>query len=204
MCMVVFFSEKMRLLPLSLLIANGLIGRHWPWWRIADLSSLGNVPSWKRARSVWLSSIRSNAWATGLRGTGSAAAGSAAASSSDTGTRDATSTASPLLFEPYFLDSHRKFCLRPLWWFRKSSGFYSRRPRHCPVVASSLVCVAAHEAYSSGRLSDGHITMKLNNNIHFIINIHNWQLWIKQYNTVCGRQCRAGAHKAMSGDKLAY
>ena len=35
----------------------------------------------------------------------------------------------------------RKFRLRPLWWFRKSSGFYSCRPPHCPVDASSLVCL---------------------------------------------------------------
>ena len=28
---------------------------------------------------------------------------------------------------------------RSLWWFQKSSGFYSCRPPHCPVDASSLV-----------------------------------------------------------------
>ena len=127
MCMAVFFPEKIRLLPFSLLIANPPIGRHGPWWRIADLRSLGNVPSWKRAPS-------------GPRG-----AGSAAASSSGAGTGGATSTASPMLI----LDCSRKFRLRPLWWFRKSSGFYGCRPRHCPVDASSLVCLQ-HRRHTGG------------------------------------------------------
>ena len=89
----------------------------------------------------------------------SAVVGSAAASSSGAGTDGATSTASRLLF----LDCPRKFRLRPLWWLQKSCGFYSCRPQHCPVDASSLGFFAAPEAYKRGRLSDGYITMKLNN-----------------------------------------
>ena len=68
------FSEKLRLLPFSLLIAIGPFWRHGPPWRIADLRSLGHVPSWKRTRSVGLSSVRYNSWTTGPRGAGSAAA----------------------------------------------------------------------------------------------------------------------------------
>ena len=66
-------SEKMRLLSFVLLVANGPFGRHGSWWRIACRNSLGNVPSWKRARSVGLSSVRSNSWTTDPRGAGSAA-----------------------------------------------------------------------------------------------------------------------------------
>ena len=39
----------MRMLPFSLLLANGLFGRHGPWWIIVVLSSVGNVPSWKKS-----------------------------------------------------------------------------------------------------------------------------------------------------------
>ncbi len=59
------------------------------------------------------------------------------ASSSGTGTGGATSTPSPLLF--LGLASEVSSRLRPLWWLRKSPGFYSCRPPHCPVDASSLV-----------------------------------------------------------------
>ena len=54
----------------------------------------------------------------------------------------------------YFLDCTRKFRLRPLWWLQKCSGFYSCRPPHCPVDASSLVFFTAPEAYTRRRLSD--------------------------------------------------
>ena len=92
------FSENMRLLPFSLVIANDPFGCHGPWWRIVVLCSVGNVPSWKRTQSAGLSSVRSNSWTTGHRRAGSAVAGSAAASSSGAGTDGATSTASRLLF----------------------------------------------------------------------------------------------------------
>ena len=82
------------------------------------------VPRWKRARSVWLSSVMSNSWTTGPRGAGSAAAGFAAASSSGAGTGGATATALPFLFHRLPSEISR---LRPLWMFRKSSGFYSCR-----------------------------------------------------------------------------
>ena len=39
----------------------------------------------------------------------------------------------------YFLDCPRKFRLRPLLWLQKSSRFYSCRPQHYRVDASSLV-----------------------------------------------------------------
>ena len=45
----------------------------------------------------------------------------------------------------YLLDCPRKFRLRPLWWLQKISGFYSCRPQHCPVDASSIVFFAAPE-----------------------------------------------------------
>ena len=70
----------------------------------------------------------------------------------------------------YFLDCPRKCRRRPaLWWLQKSSGFYSCRPRHCPVDASSLVVL---QHYTRGRLSDGYITMKLNKT-PFICSRHN-------------------------------
>ena len=47
------------------------------------------------------------------------------------------------------LDCPRKFRLRPLWWFRKISGFYSCRPRHCPINASSFVCLQ-HRRHTGG------------------------------------------------------
>ena len=59
----------MRLLPFSLLMSNGSFGRHGPWWISVVLSSVGNVPSWKRARSVGLSSVRSNSWTRPYRST---------------------------------------------------------------------------------------------------------------------------------------
>ena len=90
--------EKMRLFPLSLLTANTYFGRHGQWCRFPDLSSLGNMLSWKRARSVGLSSVRTNSGTTIPRGAGSAAADSAATSTSGSGTGGATSTESPLLF----------------------------------------------------------------------------------------------------------
>ena len=39
----------------------------------------------------------------------------------------------------YFLDCPRKFRLRPLWWLKQISGFYSCRSAHCQADASSLV-----------------------------------------------------------------
>ena len=43
MCMVP------SVLPFALLIANGPFGQHGPWWIIAVLSSVDNVPSWESA-----------------------------------------------------------------------------------------------------------------------------------------------------------
>ena len=61
-----------------------LFSRHGPCWIISDLSSRGNVPRWKRARSVGLLSVRyrPNYWTTGQ----------------GAGTGGATSTASTMLF----------------------------------------------------------------------------------------------------------
>ena len=72
----------------------------------------------------------------------------------------------------YFLDCPRKFRLRPLWWLHKSSGFYSCRPSHCPIDASSLIVLAAPEAYKRGRVSEVYITLKFNK-MHFNCSRHN-------------------------------
>ena len=97
-----------------------------------------------------------NSWTTGPVA-GSAAAVSAAVSSSGAGNGGATSKSQrhPLLSPG--LPS--EFRLRPLWWLRKISGFYSSRPPHCPVNASSLV-FASSEAFRRGRKADGYIAMK--------------------------------------------
>ena len=129
------FPRTCVCLPFSLVIANDPFGWHGPWWRIVVLSSVCNVPSWKRMRSAGLSSVRSNSWTTGHRRAGSAVAGSAAASSSGASTDGAMSTASRLLFSG--LPS--KVSSSPAVVVTKSSGFYSCRPQHCPVDASSLV-----------------------------------------------------------------
>ena len=47
----------------------------------------------------------------------------------------------------YFLGCPLTFRLSPLCWLRKSSGFYSCWPTHCPVDVSSLVVFAAPDAY---------------------------------------------------------
>ena len=60
------------LFALPMVITNNPFRRHGPWWIIAVLSLVGNLPSWKRARSVGLSSVRSNSWTTGPRRAGSA------------------------------------------------------------------------------------------------------------------------------------
>ena len=81
----------------------------------------------------------------------------------------------------YFLDCPRKFRLRPLWWLHKSSGFYSCRPPHCPVDASSLVLLQHRRHRStSGRLSYGYITMKLNKTPFNYCSRHNIQIGINQ------------------------
>ena len=56
--------------------------------------------------------------------------------------------------------------------YKKSSGFYSCRPPHCPIDASSLIFLAAPEAYKRGRVSDGYITLKFNK-MHFNCSRHN-------------------------------
>ena len=162
----------MRILTFSPLIANAPFGRHGPWWIIVVLSLVGNLPSWKRARSVGLSSVRSNSWSTGPRRAGSAVAGSdvagsavtvvgtaaalfsgdgsAAGSSSCAGTDGATSTASRFLFSglPSEVSSS------PAVVVNKISGFYSCRPPHGQAEASSLVFFAAPEAYKCVCLSN--------------------------------------------------
>ena len=75
---------------------------------------------------------------------GSVVVGSAAASFSGAGSAAASSSLVPMVQRQphrgcYFLDCPRKFRLRPLWWLQKSSGFYSCRPPHCRIDASSLI-----------------------------------------------------------------
>ncbi len=60
---------------------------------------------------------------------------------------------------------------------------------------------ASPKAYRRGRLSDGHIAMKLNKT-HFNINSNKWQLWINKYSLRSPLPC--SLYQAMSGDKLAY
>ena len=83
----------------------------------------------------------------------------------------------------YFLDGPRKFRLRSLWWFHKSSGFYSCRPPHCPCrrFFSRFWSPWGIGAYKRGRLSNGYITMKLDKTPFSYCSRHNWQLCINQY-----------------------
>ena len=97
------------------------------------------------------------------------------------------------------LDCPRKFRLRPLWWFRKSFGFYSCRPRHCPVDASfhfSFVC-------STGGIQARTFIRRTHRNEVEQDTLISTDTTDKSesINTVYGRQCRTGAYHAMSGFK---
>ena len=192
MCMVLYFSDKMCMLPFSLLIANGSLRRHGPWWIIVVLSSVGNVHSWKRARSVGFSSVRST---PELPVHVVLVPPLLVPSSLVPPLLRFQALVMPLLRlqalvpmvqrQPhrvcYFLDCPRKFRLRPLWWLHKSSGFYSCRPPHCPCRRFFSRFFAAPKAYKRGRLSNGYTTMKLNKTPFSYCNRHNWQLCINQY-----------------------
>ena len=156
-CMVkLVFFDKMRLLPFSLLIANGPFWRHGPncrfqfAWPCAELK--------ERERFVGLSSVGITLQlpvhvllvllllVTYI-----------AASSSGAGTGGETSTASPIL------------SWIALWSFvfardatvvvTKSSGLYSCRPLHFPVDASFSFVFAEPEAYRREGKSGGYIVM---------------------------------------------
>ena len=86
----------------------------------------------------------------------------------------------------YFLDCPRKFRLRLLWWLHKSSGFYSCRPPHCPVDASSLVFLqhrrpTSADVYPTDTPPPTSIIMKLSKTPFNYCSRHNWQLCINQY-----------------------
>ena len=144
MCMECF-SEKMRLLPFSLLIANGHFGWHGPWWIIAVLSSVGNVPSWKREKAI-RRVVERQAQRPNYRST-------------------SCWFSPPLLVPPplrfqalvppllrlqalvpmvqcqphricHFLNCPRKFRLRPLWWLQNALDFTRAGHR---IVQSTLL-----------------------------------------------------------------
>ena len=117
-----------------------------------------------------------------IRSIGPRGAGSAAASSSGVGTGVTTSTASPLLFPGL-----------PLWWFRKSSGFYSCRPPHCQVDASSLVCLQHRRHTGADAVYPTDTSaMKLNNIKSYTLISTDTTDNSESINTVDGGQCRAG------------
>ena len=148
----------MRLLPSSLLIANGPFGRHGPLWRIAAWQ----CAQLEQSEIAVLSSIRSNSWTTGPSGAG---------------TGGATSTTSSL----NFLRLPSEVSSSPAVVVTKKLWILLVRPPHCPVDASYFVFFAAPEAYRRGRLSNGCIVNEVKHVSHFNSSGHNWQLWSNQY-----------------------
>ena len=191
MCMVVF-SEKMRMLPFSLQIANGPFQRHGPWWIIEVLSSVGNVLSRASGPTQpWTSCWFHGCWFRRC-----------------------------WFRRWWFRGCWFRRCWFRRWWFRgcwfrrcwfRRCFVFRRWFRWCKVnrIAFAILWIAlgsfvfaswlqkklrillgpatalssrhffsryfaSPEAYTRGRLSDGYITMKLNKT-HFNCSRHNWQ-----------------------------